>query len=137
MAYSGRCFCGAVRYEVGDDVFHVTTCHCQSCRRVSGAPVLSWFTVRTADLRWLAGMPATFHSSAGVVRSFCAACGTTIGYQRDDTPGEQDLTLCSLDTPELLAPRDHTFTSERLPWVVIADGLPRYPSTRAQGPQAP
>ncbi|WP_426194528.1 GFA family protein [Massilia sp. DWR3-1-1] len=133
MVRSGGCFCGALRYEVHGDVFNVTTCHCRSCRRIAGAPALSWFTVKRDGLRWLAGNPAILRSSPGVTRTFCAACGTPLGYRRDDTPEECDVTLCSLDAPETLAPTDHTFTGEALPWNIVCDGLPRYRRTRAEG----
>ena len=133
MDLSGGCFCGALRYQVAGPVVNATTCHCQSCRRVAGAPAVSWFTVRRDAVRWPAGAPLEFQSSPGVMRSFCAACGTPIGYRSDDAPDEIDLTVCSLDAPAALAPRDHTQTADKLPWDVIGDGLPQYPHSRAQG----
>lgn len=133
MAYTGGCFCGALRYQVSAEVSNATTCHCESCRRVAAAPAVSWFTVPLTGLQWLNGAPVEFQSSPGVTRSFCAACGTPLTYRSDQSPGEIDITLCSLDAPSALAPRDHTQTSGKLPWDVIGDGLPEYPRSRSEG----
>lgn len=133
MTWSGGCFCGAVRYQVTGEISDATTCHCRTCRRVSGAPAVSWFTVALGGFQLLSGEPAELRSSAHVTRTFCAACGTALTYRSDDAPGELDITLCSLDQPEALAPADHTQTSYRLPWDIIGDGLPQYPCSRAEG----
>jgi hypothetical protein len=100
---------------------------------VSGAPAVSWFSVALDGYQLAKGTPAELRSSPHVTRTFCAACGTALTYRRDDTPGELDVTTCSLDEPEALAPADHTQTSGRLPWDVIGDGLPQYPRSRGEG----
>ncbi|MHA4868677.1 GFA family protein [Duganella sp. PWIR1] len=133
MTRSGGCYCGAVRYQVDGDITNKTTCHCQTCRRVSGAPTVSWFTVASEGFRLLSGSPAELRSSEHVTRTFCAACGTALTYRRDDLPQELDVTICSLDQPEAMAPADHTQTDYRLPWNAIADGLPQYPRSRSEG----
>jgi hypothetical protein len=45
-------------------------------------------------------------------------------------PDEIDITLCSLDDPEQLQPKDHTHTSSQLSWVKLDDGLPRFSEER-------
>jgi hypothetical protein len=37
--FTGGCICGSIRYEV-NRIFDVIWCHCNRCRRVSGAPAL-------------------------------------------------------------------------------------------------
>ena len=133
MTLTGGCFCGAVRYQVDGEISNRTTCHCRTCRRVSGAPAVSWFTVGIGAFQLLSGLPAELHSSAQVTRTFCAACGTALTYRSDDAPQEVDVTICSLDQPEAMAPDDHTQASYRLPWNVICDGLPQYARSRAEG----
>jgi hypothetical protein len=129
----GGCYCGAVRYAAEGDIFHRTLCHCADCRRVSGAPALAWFSVARDALRFTHGAPALFRSSGPVTRGFCARCGTPLTYARDDTPGEIDVTTCSLDDPGAAAPQDHTFTHARLSWMPNCDGLPEYPRLRSEG----
>ena len=126
----GGCFCGQVRYQADGAPFHATVCHCADCRRVAGAPMVAWFSVRLAGLRFTRGAPARFESSPGVVRGFCAACGTPLTYQNAGLD-EIDVALCSLDDPEALPPADHTWTDGQLSWVRLDDGLPRL--RRARG----
>ena len=40
--HAGGCMCGAVRYQVSGKPFWVGHCHCKSCRRHSGAPVVTF-----------------------------------------------------------------------------------------------
>ena len=133
MGLQGGCMCGAVRYEATGEPFNVTLCHCVDCRRASGAPALAWFSVRRDALRWTLGSPALNPSSPGVERQFCGRCGTQLTWHGADAADEIDVTLCSLDDPEALAPADHTFASQQVRWLHLADSLPRYPKTRSQG----
>lgn len=128
----GGCFCGVVRYEAEGEPWHETVCHCSICRRTTGAPVVAWFTVKAGDFRIVAGRPATFRSSAGATRTFCEACGTALTFQSDDHLGEIDVTSCSLDDPEQLPPKSHTWRASGLSWAGSADGLPAYPEKRPE-----
>ena len=130
MGLLGGCMCGAVRYEADGEPFHPTLCHCVDCRRASGAPALAWFSVRRDALRWTRGTPALNPSSPGVERQFCSACGTQLTWRGTNTPDEIDVTMGSLDDPNAVAPADHTYEAQRVPWLHVADGLLRYPKTR-------
>jgi len=130
---TGRCFCGAIRYEARGTPFNETNCHCTICRRTSGAPFVSWFSVRRTDLCFVSGRPKRFRSSANGTRAFCADCGTPLTCELDAFPDEVDITTCSTDAPEMLAPKDHTRTSSKLPWLRLADGLPGFPESRPYG----
>jgi len=133
MVYPGGCACGAVRYEARGTPFHRTLCHCADCRRAAGAPAVAWFSVRADELAFVQGAPVRHRSSPPVERSFCGRCGTQLSYRNDAYPDEIDVTTCSLDDPETLAPADHTFAARRLHWLRVADGLPAYAGTRSQG----
>ena len=128
----GGCFCGAIRYEAEGEPRHATSCHCSICRRTSGAPFAAWFTVKPQDFRLVAGEPARFRSSGHAMRTFCASCGTPLTFQSDRYPEEIDVTTCSLDDPERVPPRSHTWRASGLSWVKSADGLPVYPEKRPE-----
>jgi len=127
---TGGCLCGAVRYEARGAGFHATLCHCASCRRATGAPVVAWVSFTAAGFGFTRGTPARHRSSAEVERSFCAACGTPLTYRHDTLPDEVDVTTASLDDPSAFPPGDQTWTSERLPWLTIGADLPSFPRTR-------
>jgi hypothetical protein len=129
-AVEGGCLCGAVRYRAAGAATHATLCHCRSCRRASGAPLVAWVTFARAGFAFVQGTPARHPSSPPVLRSFCGSCGTPLTYQHADFPDEVDVTTASLDDPGPFAPADHTWTSQRLPWLRLSDDLPRFPRTR-------
>jgi hypothetical protein len=126
----GGCFCRFVRYQADGAPFAETTCHCTICRGTTGAPMVTWFSVARDALRFVAGEPATFHSSEHGTRTFCPRCGTALTFSSARVPDEIDVTVCSLDRPEQVPPRDHTFARSRLPWVVLADQLPAFATSR-------
>jgi hypothetical protein len=131
---AGGCSCGAVRYALDAAAISSTLCHCVDCRRIVGAPAVAWFTIPAAALRFVKGAPALHRSSAQVERGFCGACGTHLTYGHEAYPDEVDVVTCSLDDPNAMPPRDHTFASQRLPWMRV-EGLPVYPRSRGEGLQ--
>ena len=126
----GSCFCGFIRYEAGGTPSDETNCHCSICRRTSGAPFVTWFTVRIAEFRLTSGEPSSFHSSEHGTRTFCPRCGTPLTFASTRFLTELDVTTCSLENPQALPPKDHTRTSSMLPWVELADELPSFPEAR-------
>ena len=128
---TGRCLCGAIRYQCGRPLYPPTLCHCESCRRAAGAHAVGWLTVRSDDLRYLAAAPREFESSPGVQRAFCSRCGTPLTYRSARRPGEIDVTICSLEQSEAAAPVDHIWMQDAPSWDRPADGLPQYSAGRS------
>ncbi len=126
MHATGACLCGSIRYEIfyaaGDVVDY---CHCEQCRRASGAPVLAWLEVPPERFRITQGTARGFASSARAMRWFCADCGTQL-YMTDNAGNSVGITLGTLDNPNSVRPTVHGWESERIPWFEIADDLPRY-----------
>jgi hypothetical protein len=126
MSYSGGCLCGHVRYEARGDGRHRSFCHCESCRRAIGAPMVPWATFALKNFSILQGRLAEYRSSPSVTRGFCADCGTSLTYQHEERADEIDLTLTSLDQPGALTPLMHIWVEDKPSWVIIADGLPQF-----------
>jgi hypothetical protein len=122
----GGCFCGRIRYEASGAPFDETNCHCSICRRTTGAPFVTWFSVPRSQFRFVCGEPARFKSTTNATRSFCAHCGTQLTFEHADFPDEIDVTTCSLDDPNALPPEDHTYTASKLSWIKLADQLPEH-----------
>ncbi len=124
--YSGRCLCGAVTYRCDAPPHWQMHCHCESCRRATGAAFASFFGVADGTWAWTGVPPATFTSSPGVTRQFCATCGTPMGYRADRFPGEQHFYAGTLDDPARYTPSAHVHFAEHLPWANLHDTLPRH-----------
>jgi hypothetical protein len=126
----GGCCCGAIRYELRGACSNSMVCHCRSCRRAAGAPVVAWVTFALSGFRFTEGIPAEFRSSPPVVRTFCASCGTPLTYHHDDYADIIDITTCSLDQPERFPPTHHSWLDHDVPWLKFGDGLPVFPGSR-------
>jgi len=132
-SFEGGCLCGAVRYRAEAEPSLPTLCHCTSCRRAAGAPAVAWVTFPKDRFAFTLSAPTRFRSSPSVLRSFCARCGTSLGYEREELPHEIDITTASLDQPERFAPLDHTWTSERLRWWRPEPRWPEFARSRLEG----
>ena len=129
----GGCLCGALRYRIGAAPLDAGYCHCRLCQRSSGAPVLAWGSVPLASFTYTTGRPTIYQSSAWGQREFCAACGSQILYRELDVADTVEINLAGLDRPEAVVPKSHIWMSSKLPWLEIADDLPRY-EREAPGP---
>jgi hypothetical protein len=112
----GGCLCGAVRYRLGGAPSSSANCHCRSCRRASGAPVVAWITVRRSQFTILSGIPAVFHSSPGVTRQFCSHCGTGLTYESERHPDTIDITTASLDDADAHPPTVDVWLEDKVSW---------------------
>src|SRR5579862_5413609 len=88
----GGCLCSAIRYRVRGEPLHSAICHCKTCRKAAGSPSVAWVTFRRSDFQLLSGSPRVFSSSQGVLRTFCAHCGTPLTYESATTEGSVDVT---------------------------------------------
>ena len=122
---TGGCFCGAVRFAVTGEPMAVSHCHCKDCRRITGAPFVTWMTLKSEDFAYTQGTPKEYQSSEDGRRAFCEICGTTLAYRGVSHPEEIDVSAAALDDPEAVTPDDHLWIGSKLSWIDPADDLPR------------
>jgi len=127
---TGRCLCGTVTYQCGAPVLAPSLCHCESCRRASGAHAVAWATVALDSFKILSGSVRSHASSPPVVRQFCEQCGTPLTYFNVGWPDTIDVTITTFDRPDALKPAAHIWMEDALPWDRPADGLPQFPRGR-------
>jgi len=130
----GRCLCGAVRFTADAAPKWIAHCHCESCRRSTGAPMTTYVGFHSESFAFTEGQPAVHQSSPGVFRSFCGRCGSPLTYHADRWPGEVHVHISSLDQPERFEPRFHVYYEESLPWLHLDDGLKRHATSAGQTP---
>jgi hypothetical protein len=130
---AGGCGCGAVRYAAAGAPRWAAGCHCRDCRHATGAPYSVYAGFERSRVTWSGEAPRRFRSSPGAERFFCGRCGTPLAYEGARWPDEVHLLVTTLDDPGALAPRGHVYVGQKLPWVRLADGLPRYRTTAGDG----
>jgi len=131
----GRCHCGRLEYEVELPSDFCAHCHCESCRRLSGAPFVTWTSVPLQrfsllsdekDLHWYASSPFIEWGS-------CKNCASLVlyrvikeGHAENPKPDRMYLVVTSLNQPLDRQPAVHVSYEEKMPWLDMNDGLPKY-----------
>lgn len=126
---TGGCTCGAVRYHLTRSPLFVHACHCTWCQRETGGPHAINVLIETDAVQLEQGAPENVPvpSASGSGQQFlrCGRCqvalwshysglGTRMAFVRAGT----------LDEPGAVQPDIHIFTSTKLPWYVLPDGVP-------------
>jgi len=126
---SGRtvgCLCGKVRYQAEGTPIWVAHCHCKSCRKASGAPIVTWAGYQRVTVTWVA---KPFAYSPYVLRCFCPDCDTPVSHESTRWPDESQIPVATLDDPEGMTPTAHVYWSEHLAWLEIGDTLKKLATT--------
>jgi hypothetical protein len=128
----GSCTCGRIRYRLTDRPLFTHACHCTWCQRETGGPHAINAMIETDRVALLAGQPVEVatpsNSGRGQIILRCPDChvalwshyagaGRTLAFVRVGT----------LDNPAACPPDIHIFTSTKLPWYVIPEGVPAVP----------
>jgi hypothetical protein len=119
---TGGCLCGAIRYSVEGEPFHVGRCHCADCRKESGC-TYTIYGQWPRDAFALEGEYATYDG-----RSFCPRCGSSLFTLEDDAV---ELRLGSLDdAPFELRPEAEVWIKRREPWLHAVEGASQHYESR-------
>lgn len=121
---TGRCYCGSVRLQADAPPEAVCYCHCEDCRRVTGAPVAA-FACFPADAVKVEPDPGRRSAVPGVHRRFCTDCGSPLTAEFEYLPGQVYVPVGVMDDASALAPELHAHADRCLSWLHIADDLPR------------
>lgn len=123
----GGCYCGAIRYQVDGKPNYVSYCHCDDCRKSTGAPVVVYSVYLPEQVHFTDGERKIYESTPGINRTFCPDCGTPLSYEAK-WQGQMVIGFFvgTLDNPELFPPERHVFDIDRVSWFDVADHLPRY-----------
>ena len=124
---TGRCLCGAVRYEIRGPLRDILVCHCVECRRWSGhlgafsaASEADLVLLDDGALRWIDSP----ESDRGARRGFCGECGSSLFWRAAD--GDRiHIAAGTLDRPTGLRVAGHGGVSDAVDWDEPLDGLPR------------
>ncbi len=123
---TGGCMCGAVRYEAVGEPITVGHCHCRSCRRHTGAPVVTVVMFDRDRVKFTKGDRKNYNSSPGVERGFCDQCGSSLTWE-GEAEGRSVFTIhiSTLDNPDDFVPQRHWYHNHGISWFDTADDLAR------------
>ena len=128
---SGGCHCGNVKYTLNASPLSVQHCHCESCRKSTGA-LHATVGIMQRDKVEIEGVEnlTKYRTSPGFEQQFCSTCGCNLfAYDDDDT------TFFLVNLPSLDGdlnpghPKDmesHIFMRSRATWEHVSDDIPHY-----------
>ncbi len=131
--YEGGCLCGDIRFKIHGTPSLIEYCHCRSCRKAVGAPVMAWVGISKQRFKLVRGTLGIYASSPDVERGFCKNCGTSITQFSTEFPDDVYVSNAAIDDAASFPPEVHIWRSERLSWFDTNDALPRYTRFKSDG----
>ena len=129
---AGGCLCGAVRYEAKGKPLLVGHCHCETCRRHTGAPMVTFVAFEGRNVRFPDRERSIYKSSPEAKRAFCNLCGTPLTWEGKFKGCDIiEFHISTTDDPNSYKPDLHWHHGEKLSWFECLDELPRYKASNA------
>jgi hypothetical protein len=123
---AGKCFCGAVRYEVDDEFVYAMNCHCSNCRRTTGSAFKPIAGIEREKLRLTAGgYKLLVFGDADGNDTHCAQCGSLL-FSVVRAGAFVHVAMGTLVDDPRIRPGAHIFVGSKAPWFTITDDLPQY-----------
>ncbi len=118
----GHCLCGAVKVTLTDPHDQVEICHCDMCRRWTGA----FYVAMTGANEQVEHDDSitTFKSSEWAERAFCKQCGSSLWYRFLPT-GNRSFLAGLFDKADQLTIEKEIFVDERAAWSDLSGDHPR------------
>nr|WP_319388857.1 GFA family protein [uncultured Cohaesibacter sp.] len=126
---AGGCSCGAVRYQIETAPMIVHCCHCTWCQRETGSAFVLNALIEAERVTLLKGAPVCIDtpSASGKGQKIwrCPDCQVAL-WSNYAGSGEKVcfVRVGTLDHPGALPPDIHIYTSTKLDWITLPDGVP-------------
>jgi len=132
--HTGGCLCGAIRYEVTGEPVRAAHCHCDDCRRATGASFATNVFFKETDIKILQGTPKQFRHAADsgniMTKEFCSDCGSQIFGIGSGSAGIRHVKAGTLDDASFVQPQIEVYTSKKLPFTRLSDNTEHFETTR-------
>jgi len=123
---AGKCFCGAVHYEVPDEFLYAMNCHCSNCRRTTGSAFKPFAGIERDKFAVTQGTDALLiYGEAKGHDAHCKRCGSLL-YSVVRDGAYVHVAMGTLVDDPTIRPSRHIFVGSKAPWFTITDGLPQY-----------
>jgi hypothetical protein len=131
---TGRCLCGAVRFELTEPATAAGYCHCTRCQRRSGGASSAQARIDGSTFRLLQGedrVKPWRHPAGGFEKCFCSECGAHLFSRNPDDPTQMSIRMGAFDGDPGVRPSWRAYVAYAAPWEPIPDdGLERFDEAR-------
>ena len=126
---TGSCLCGQVKYYGDAEIVGAANCHCDDCRKASGAAYLTNLFVK-ADGLTIEGETMEFHhkadSGSDMTKVNCAKCGSPVYGLNSAREGMVVIRAGTMDQKELITPGVNIFCESKVPSTPLDDTLKQF-----------
>jgi hypothetical protein len=127
VLFSGRCACGAIRYECSAEPLLSEICYCRDCQRSSGNASAALMFLPMANFTLTSGSPKYYRvtgtSGFPLERGFCSDCGSPMLVKPHRFPNMIIIAAASLDDTSLFRPQVQMWTRSSPPWACLHSTL--------------
>ena len=128
--FKGGCLCGAITYEVSSDPINMWNCHCDDCRRATGASFATNVFVNLIDLTITNGTVSTYQHSADsgntMTKGFCSDCGSQLFNSNSARPEIKVVRVGTINDANFVQPWANLYSSKALSFTHLADDLDNF-----------
>lgn len=117
MGRSARCYCGASTLSFNSEPLQVVYCHCDDCRRWTGAAAAALAAFDDEAVTGLGSFGPSKSFSPGVQRWNCPDCGSAMLARFEYVPGQSWVPLGVIADASDLAPQFHCFVDRKYAWL--------------------
>ena len=128
-SHRGHCRCGSVDMVARAEPELSVYCHCDDCRRATGAPVLASAGFPKKVITWEADGGLKSFKRGTATRLFCSRCGSPVAQEHESADHMTFFNTGFMDDPEAFPPTYHTFAGKKLGWLKLHDDLPKVEKT--------
>ena len=126
---TGRCFCGAVRFELDTPPLSARACWCRDCQYLASGNASINLIFASGGLT-ITGTTAEYLSLADsgnlMRRRFCPKCGTQLFSEATNRPDYVVVRAGALDDPELARPASTIWTASAPSWGCVDPDVPSF-----------
>ena len=128
--FTGKCLCGAVSYRSYEDPVVAINCHCEDCRRSTGALFGTNVMVPEAGFELSGEVKSYLHtadSGNAMTKYFCPECGSLVYGTGTGRPNIISVRAGSIDDVEKIAPSINVFLDSKVPTAPMNEELTSWP----------
>ena len=130
MEVTGRCYCGAVEYQVSGEPQFAAQCHCRECQYITGGAPNMFMAMPLDTFTYTKGAPKGFTRTDidnAVTREFCPECGTHLVTKAPAMPNAVILKVGSMDDPsQYPGPQMAIFCVDKQSFHTVPEGVPEF-----------
>ncbi len=131
---TAQCLCGSIRFTLNGKPLMQGNCHCNDCRKATGASFATILFFKIENLNLESGEPVQFQHTAEsgniMTKEFCPKCGSLLFGQNSGRPGVKSVFVGCLEDANFVKPEFNVWTTRALPFTHLDENTERFEKGR-------